>query len=428
MTSECYVYIQLPGTAEVVTCGRFVREELPAGGAVGRFIYGRSYLQRTDAVALDPFQLPLRQGWQETAKLNGVFGAIRDAAPDGWGQYVIERSLGRTDLTIVDFLLQSPEDRVGALSFGLSPQPPAPVRTFNRVVRLAELLEIAEIIEAGQGSAAPSGPAAEQIRQLLAQGSSALGGARPKNVVEDDEGLWVAKFPSRGDHWDNAAVEAAMLDLARACDIQAPPARVERVGDKQVLLVKRFDRERLGDVDAPYIRYRMVSALTVLAAEESATDRRNWSYVLLADELQRWSMRSVEDKRELFRRMVLNALVSNLDDHPRNHAFIAPRAEFRLAPAYDITPSPVHGIERRDLAMVCGSYGRAATRANLISEAPHFAVDRAEADRVITEMKGRVATRWEADVRRNGGSVDDCEAVRRAFLYEGFEFPTEIAR
>ena len=203
---ECFVYIQLPGSLEPVVCGRFQREVTRDGRAVGRFVYGRSYRERPDAVPLDPIHLPIVPTVFETARLDGVFGALRDAAPDAWGRRVIERIVGRQDLDEVDFLLESPQDRAGALSFGRGPVPPAPVRQFNRVIQLQELRQAAALIEEDRVGE----PIPPQIVDLLDPGSS-MGGARPKNVVKDDDGLWIAKFPQRGDRWNNAPVEAAMF-------------------------------------------------------------------------------------------------------------------------------------------------------------------------------------------------------------------------
>lgn len=416
---ECFVYLQMPGSLEVVTCGRFVRESVRAGGTVGRFVYGRVYRDRPDAVPLDPFNLPITPNVRETARLGGVFGILRDAAPDAWGRRVIERILGRQDLTEVDFLLESPQDRAGALSFGRGPVPPAPVRAYNRVVQLAELRAAAALLEEDR----PGEPVPEQILDLLQPGTS-MGGARPKNVVEDEEGLWIAKFPQRGDRWSNAPVEAGMLSLAARCGIRVPPTRMERVGGESVLLVKRFDRERVLDDDgAPaYLRHRMASALTMLDAEESPTDRRGWSYVLLADEMRRWSGHPREDRAELFRRVVFNALISNLDDHPRNHAIIAPGREWRLAPAYDLTPNPRQGLEERRLAMECGRFGRVARRDNLLSQAPRFGLREDEANAVIDEMKEIVVSQWRTEVQRHGAGERDCHVIEPAFVYPGFEY------
>ena len=413
MTSdqECYVYIQLPGTLEVVTCGRYVRQELRDGTAVGRFVYGRSYRDRRDAVEVDPYHLPLSPNEHLTAKLGGVFGALRDGAPDAWGRYVIQRFAGRADLGEVDYLLQSPEDRAGALSFGRSVIPPGPTPTFNRIIRLGELRNAAWILEEDRDD-----EILPQIEQLVDPRTS-MGGARPKNVVEDDEGLWIAKFPSLKDRWDNAAVEAAMLSLAGLCGIRVPETRIEPFLGESILLVRRFDRER---VSGGYHRHRMASALTVLDAEDSGTDRANWSYVLFADELKRWSSHPDEDRPELFRRMAFNALVSNLDDHPRNHAVLAAGRDWRLAPAYDITPSPVQSVTRH-LALVCGTEGRVARRSNLVSQAARFGLGVDDAGAIIDEMKKTVAARWENEVARHGGSARDRDRISPAILAEGFE-------
>jgi serine/threonine-protein kinase HipA len=416
MTSrrECYVYVQMPQSMEVVTCGKFVLDVRPRGATVGRFVYGRRYRMRPDAVSLDPVSLPLSDRTYETAELGGLFGAIRDAGPDAWGRRVIERRSGHGALHELDYLLEAPEDGAGALSFGLGVDPPAPRREFNRIVHLEELRQAALVIERAESD--------EEVRrqlQDLIDPTTSLGGARPKNGVETDDGLWVAKFPAREDRWDHAPVEAAMLDLARECGVRVPDSSVVRIGDENILLVRRFDRQRHA---GGYFRHRMLSALTLLRASESAVEMRNWSYPLLADELRRVSCRPDEDRRELFRRMVFNALISNHDDHPRNHAVIAPGADWELSPAYDLTPGPQHALERRDLALVCGERGRVATAANLISQAPRFAFTRDDARHLSDELHAVVAARWRGYVLERGGSPRDVDAIESAFNYPGFHF------
>ncbi|WP_224240711.1 type II toxin-antitoxin system HipA family toxin [Hyalangium gracile] len=404
---SCYVYIQLPDSMEVVTCGRFLQQ-----GDIGRFVYGKSYLNNPRAVELEKFELALRSGTFETARLGGIFGALRDSSPDAWGRTVIQRQLGRTDLSEIDFLLHSPEDRAGALSFGTSPTPPAPIHQFNKVLRLNLLLEEAERIELGIA------PSEVQVDELVHPGSS-MGGARPKNVVEDDEGLWVAKFPARNDRWNNAAVEGGMLRLASECGLRAAFGKVTSVAGRHVLLVRRFDRQR---VEGGYLRHRMVSALTVLRADENAQERSRWSYVLLADELKRWVGNPDADLRELFSRMVFNALISNTDDHPRNHALIAAGADWSLSPAYDLTPMPQASTER-DLAMEVGSVKyRRANRHNLLSECGRFRLSKEEATHLIDTMKATVSARWRDCVKACGGTEADLKAIERAFGYEGFEY------
>jgi serine/threonine-protein kinase HipA len=285
MTSSqrIYVYLQLPQSLEVVTAAWYELTER-GGARVGTFRYGRRYRERPDAVPLEPFELPLVDRAITTAKLNGIFGALRDALPDAWGRRVIERELGRVGLDEADFLLHSPEDRAGALSFGLKVQPPGPFRHYNRAIDLEELLRLAEYIA---NNDAPQGPDPQlaQVEALLRPGTS-MGGARPKNVVEDDEGLWVAKFPDPGDRWSNARVEHSMLRLASECGIHVAESRLAKVGDADVLLVKRFDRQ---SVDGGYWRHRMVSGLTILDSEDTAQARERWSHLLLADELRRRS-------------------------------------------------------------------------------------------------------------------------------------------
>lgn len=404
---DCFVYIQLPDSLEVVTCARFVQQD-----GVGRFVYGNRYLANPKAVELEKFELPLRPGTFETARLRGIFGALRDASPDAWGRRVIERQLGRADLSEVDFLLHSPEDRAGALSFGRSSTPPAPVHQFNKVLHLKLLLEEAERIEKDLPLSAA------QVSDLVNPGSS-MGGARPKNVVEDEEGLWVAKFPARGDRWNYAAVECAMLRLAGECGLRPAFGKVTRVGGQPVLLVRRFDRQR---VEGGYLRYRMVSALTVLRSDEDPQERSRWSYILLADELKRWVGDPTRDLRELFSRMVFNALISNIDDHPRNHALIAAGSDWCLSPAYDLTPMPQASTER-DLAMEVGTVqNRRANRKNLLSECGRFRLSKEDATQLIDKMKALVSARWRDVVRECGGSEADVKAIERAFDYEGFEY------
>ena len=410
-----YVYLQLPGTLEVVTAGYF--EQSRRGGmTLGTFVYNPKYLRRPDAVPLEPYELGLRPGPVETVKLGGIFGALRDATPDAWGRRIIERHLRRSDVSEAEFLLHSPDDRVGALSFGRGKQPPAPAQRFNRLVQLDKLLEFADAIQAGIRHG-DRDPAIEQMAELLQPGTS-LGGARPKNVVETDEGLWIAKFPERDDRWNNARVEASMLLLARECGLRTAEPRIVKAAERDVLLVKRFDREQ---VQGGYLRHRMVSALTVLGSGDSHRDRAEWSYPRLADELRRRSHRPDEDLLELFRRVTFNALISNTDDHPRNHALLAPGRDFELSPAYDLTPNPLMSLERRDLAMLVGRYGRFANRENLISTAARFRLTPDEARAIVDSMLMTVRARWHPVMRSQGVDAADCERLSGAFAYPGFE-------
>ncbi|MEQ9245643.1 MAG: HipA domain-containing protein [Nitratireductor sp.] len=409
----------MPGQTEFVTAGRFVLEPDRAGVPVGRFVYGRSYLERNDAVPIDPIELKLARTTYRTTALKGVFGALRDAGPDYWGRRVIEKHAGKPELGELDYLLYAPDDRAGALGFGLGPEPPAPKRHFNKTLDLEKLLGLADAIIADEE--VPAGPEADQVEDLMLLGTS-MGGARPKAVVEDDTGLWIAKFNRPDDKWNQARVEHAMLVLARNCGVVSAESRIISVGNRDVLLVKRFDREK---TKSGYLRERMISGLTLLRTEDTFQRRDRWSYVLMAEELRRISSDPKLDAAELFRRMCFNALISNIDDHPRNHAMIAKDQDWKLSPAYDLTPSMPISVERRDLALSCGDLGRYAYAENLLSQSARFHLKRNEAEALITEMEKQIAATWYVSARREGVSERDCDQIKTAFVYPGFRLPIE---
>jgi serine/threonine-protein kinase HipA len=342
-----------------------------------------------------------------------VFGALRDAGPDFWGRRLIERHLGG-QLGELDYLLHSPDDRAGALGFSLGPAPPAPLRKFNQKIALEKLQVLADVVT--ENEAASDSAVEEQVRNLMLLGTS-MGGARPKAVIEDENGLWLAKFARPDDRWNNARVERAMLVLARQCGVSAAESRTETVGARDVLLVKRFDREK---AQGGYRRARMVSGLTLLRAEDTHQSRDKWSYISLVEELRRVSSTPKQDAAELFRRMCFNALITNTDDHPRNHAFIAWDKDWKLSPAYDLTPANPISLERRDLAMTGGDAGRYANAANLMSQCRRFLIDPDEAGRIVKEMADIVAGKWYETARAEGVSALDCETIKGAFVYPGF--------
>jgi serine/threonine-protein kinase HipA len=418
MTSEreVYVYLQLPGTLETVPAALLRVEKLDDGTCVGRFTYGTRYLARPGAVELNPFALPLSRDTYSLTKLKGIPGAVRDASPDAWGRRVIESKLGVSagNLEEVDYLLHGPADGAGYLSFGLKVDPPAPMRRYNRTHQLADLIRAAAAVEEGK-------PVPAELLEGLEPGTS-MGGARPKATVEHERALWLAKFPGRADKLNLQRIEQATLELARRAGIAVCSARVERVGALDVLMLERFDRQW---TDRGYLRHGVVSALTVLDAEDSYLDRGRWSYPLLADELRRWSSRPERDLAELFRRMVFNAAVTNDDDHPRNHALLRREGGWRLAPAYDLVPQPLVSRERRDLALTVGRHGRAASLYNIVSESPRFGVSAEEArgvfNQVVTAVRG-----WREIFRAGRVSERDIELVAPAFLPECLFFETPV--
>lgn len=422
MTSEreCYVYIVLPGTTELVTAGRFQVSPTPSGATRGRFVYGRRYLQRADAVELDPVELRLGGRAYETGRMQGFFGAIRDAMPDYWGRRVIEKHCGRAPLDELDYLLEGPDDRAGALGFGSGVDPPPPRRSFLRTLDLARLQETADAVIADVPER--GGSIAEEVRELLLEGTS-MGGARPKAVVREDNALWLAKLGRQDDRWDQPRVEQAMLLLARECGLDVAESKIVTVGGRAVLLVRRFDRDWDGQ---GFCRHRMVSALTLLQSDDDPLLRTRWSYLLLADEIRRASADPKADLRELFGRVCFNAAISNLDDHPRNHALLATTREWRLSPAYDLVALPVLALDRRDLAMICGPAGRYANKRNLLAAAGRFLLDRDQATAIFDRIAETVRGARQGVLDRAGVGTRDREAIRNAFLYDGLFYDTEV--
>jgi serine/threonine-protein kinase HipA len=408
----CYVYIQLAGTMETVPCASLKVRGVGAGAFEGTFTYGKRYLERPEVMALDPFHLPLSTRPQKFTKLKGIPGAVRDASPDAWGRRVIQAKLQRpeADIQEVEYLLNGPDDGAGNLSFGRTATPPAPRRPFNRTHQLPALIEAAEKLE-------EDGRLPHEVLEELEPGTS-MGGARPKVTVEDDHKIWLAKLPEKADRHNMQRIEYATLELARASGLRVCGTRLERVGERDALMLDRFDREWNPDANA-YWRYGLVSGLTVLDAEDGYLGRERWSYPLLADELRRWSVKSNDDRRELFRRMAFNAMVTNNDDHPRNHALLHTKGGWRLSPAYDILPVPLVSIERRDLALEVGRFGRAASLYNILSQCDVFGLTKEDAQALIDGMLN-VVRGWREFFIQRGVEQRSIEMLEQAMLPQSF--------
>jgi serine/threonine-protein kinase HipA len=388
MTSKsAFVWCFLPGETQPTLCGRFTHEVVANGSAQGTFIYGRRYLGRDDALPIDPIALPLNDSPKTTTSLGGLFGVIADASPDDWGRYVIDRAYGQ-QTSPVDYLLKSQQDHVGHLAFSESPeQLPAWLDPWDR-----SWLEDACRVVSALDLHRPVPPELE--RQLVP--NTGLGGARPKITIADGHQQWLVKFPSRRDSPEvpMARIEAAALTLASRCGIQAVVHEVASIADTDVLLVRRFDRTAR---EGGWTRDAFLSARTLLANGEAAQRYSFFgSYPRFARELGRLSARSAADRRELFRRMVFNAVIGNGDDHDRNHGMLADEERpdaFRLAPAYDIVPA-LRPPKVRQQALGVGDLGAWATRENMLSAATSFDLDEASARAVIDEIEEAALDQW----------------------------------
>lgn len=422
MTSEQQVFVWAfqPGDTAPVLCGRLNVNTTPAGQTVANFVYGRKYLEDKLTAALDPIRLPKRPAvFETTGQVGGepdIFGVIADSLPDSWGRYVINRRYGE-QLFPTGYLLRASEDAVGNLCFTKDQDTPPVVTAPTR----RELLDEAWAVISGLESGKPlSAELLDRVRP-----NTAMGGARPKLTVADDHAQWLAKFPSGKDdkRFSQAKAEAAMLDLAVRCGIDAAQAELQPVKGMdgtpagEVLLVRRFDRSRAPNGPG-WLRDAFVSARTIAQSEAGArTSQYMASYTQVAEQLQRWSTRPVEDRHELFRRLVFNCCISNTDDHDRNHGLLADVTGhlFRLSPAFDMVPR-VHGTRIRRQAMAFGDSGSEATVENLVSAASAFSLSDSDARAVIDDVQLSVQAHWLECLLARGMSQVEAEILAPCFL------------
>ncbi len=405
---EAFVFIHLPGDLYPIPAGK-VTIMGQDRGAPAEFFYGKRYLEWSKAVPLDPLHMPLSDRKFYTEPGFDMFGVLRDAVPDSWGRFVIEKRAGHINLSEIDYLLASTGDRVGALDFGTDPTSP-PVEAKRLLAKagdrpwynLTEIMQAMEKLEKGE-------PVDMRIHELLEFGSS-MGGARPKAVVEIDDALWLAKFNRTSDRVNFCRIEYASMKLARICGLNVPEVRIETLAGNDVFLIKRFDRAKDVSVDL-YRKKHFLSALTVTNRTEMESGQS--SYQEIAQMIRRFCVNPKEQNTELYQRMVFNVLCQNSDDHLRNHGFIYSDSGWVLSPAYDIVPMPQAG-HTRYLSLNIGVEGKIATLSNSISSHSAFGLDEHEA-RAIIEKVRKPARKWEHHYKTAGVSQADINTLSGCF-------------
>ena len=381
--AEAFVWVWLPGATEPVVAGR-----LSANGTRLEFNYGRSYLDRTNAISLYDAELPLRAGVLPLLPGLSMPGCIRDAAPDAWGRRVlINRLLGvsgpRADTTQLDeltYLLESGSDRAGALDFQTSATQYVPRQGANAT--LAELLKAAARVEQGV-------PLTQELAEALQHGS-AIGGARPKALIQDDNVKYLAKFSSSTDLYSIVKAEFIAMRLARYAGLNAAGVILKRSSNKDVLLVERFDRVV---VNGGWQRKATVSALTLLGLDEMMA--RYASYEDLAEVIRHRFTDSRATLRELFSRLVFNILCGNTDDHARNHAAFWDGGHLTLTPAYDICPQSRAGNEASQAMLIAGN-DNLSRISTCLAAAHHFLLSQDEATEIARRQVATIAEHWDA--------------------------------
>ncbi len=379
LPQEAYVWIWLPNATEPVVAGLLSKQNNTL-----LFNYGKSYLERSNAIPIYDPELPLKAG--ELPLLNDLSmpNCIRDASPDAWGRRVLLYRSGnnkgnQTELDELTCLLESGSDRIGALDFQLSPTKYVP--RLGTHVPLDELMESAERVQQGL-------PISKALDQALQHGTS-IGGARPKVMIETGNKKYIAKFSSSTDLYNVVKAEYIAMRLASLVGIDAAPVKLENTMGKDVLLVERFDRVKTAK---GWQRKPMVSALTILGLGEMQA--RYASYEDLADIVRSRFTDSGNTLRELFSRIVFNILCGNTDDHARNHAAFWNGSYLTLTPAYDICPQSRIGNEASQ-AMLISEQNRMSQLSVCLAAAHKFQLSANEAQKIIEQQKQGITDNWE---------------------------------
>jgi serine/threonine-protein kinase HipA len=384
---EAYVWIWLPNEIEPVVAGK-----LDTDGENILFNYGKSYLERISdnkpVISIYEPELPLKAGALPLLDGLSMPGCIRDAAPDAWGRRVIINKKpglkgASTDTSILDeltYLLESGSDRIGALDFQASPSEYIPRSSSN--VPLAELLESAERVENGV-------PLTPELDLALYHGS-AIGGARPKALLEDATKKFVAKFSSGSDIYSVVKAEFIAMRLAALAGLNVAPVRLTTAANKDVLLIERFDRKQ---TNKGWSRKAMVSALTLFGLDEMMA--RYASYEDFAEIIRHRFSDPKDTLRELFSRLVFNILCGNTDDHARNHAAFWNGEELKLTPAYDICPQGRAGNEASQAMLISGNNNLGQLK-TCLDTAYNFLVSENDALAIIETQISAIEENWES--------------------------------
>lgn len=356
---EIFVWIWLADETNPVVSGR-----LTSVGTQYVFNYGKSYLQRNNAIAIYEPELPLRQGMLPLLPGLSIPGCLRDAAPDAWGRRVILNKKFGNKASEIDpaalnelcYFIESGSDRIGALDFQLSPTVYEPRNASG--APLEELIEAVDLVEKGI-------PLTPELAQALQHGTS-IGGARPKALIQGNSQKYIAKFSTSSDLYSVVKAEYIAMRLAELAGLNVAPATLEHVSGRDVLLVERFDRTVTPE---GWQRKNLVSALTMMGLDEMMA--RYASYETFAEIIRTRFTSAPETLRELFSRIVFNILVGNTDDHARNHAAFWDGHLLTLTPAYDICPQARHG-RIASQAMIVQENNRSSRLSTCLAAAPQF--------------------------------------------------------
>jgi serine/threonine-protein kinase HipA len=409
--TNIFVYAHWQGLADPKLIGVLTVQEAKGKRSFG-FSYQPSWLETEGSLLLDP-DIEAFTGIQYP-RSKEMFGLFADSMPDTWGRTLMrrravqkakEKTIAPKGLTEVDFLLGvNDATRMGGLRFKLDPEGPfldddttMPTPPWASVRELQHSVELLE-------SDKDNREVRKWLAMLIVPGSS-LGGARPKANIQDAEGqLWIAKFPSKNDTIDKAAWEYLVYLLAINAKILMSDCRIEKVSGKyHTFFTKRFDRQYNE-------RIHFASAMTMTGSNEEALRDQMPSYLEIAEFIQYSGSHNTIDLHQLWRRIVFNCLISNTDDHMRNHGFILSSDGWRLSPAYDINPS----VDKNGLALNIDMNDNSLDLELVKSVGKYFQLKPKEMDSIIDEVKHAVMP-WEQLAKEIGISRNERELMRPAF-------------
>lgn len=366
------------------------------------FAYGPGWVKDPRAFILQP-DMPFEGGpfhasAQQGNPRDALAGAFADATPDSWGRRLLERAYGK-GLSEFEYLTLSDDTcRQGALRF-LDDQ--GKVITGNAAEAVPRLLDLEAITAVARAYEQGKEISAQDMQALAGAGGS--GGARPKANVRDKDILWLAKFTSVHDQQPIEQVEVATLSLARSCGIRTPEVRLE-LSDTPfpVALIQRFDRR--GSARIPYI-----SARTALGK----TGTELGSYTEIVDFMRAFASDPKADFQELYRRLVFTILISNKDDHLKNHGFLyVGSGQWRLSPAFDVNPAPDRNPHLETAIMEGGSHDRSIKLA--LEACDFFEITDGDARAIIRNAAQRISNGWREALKQvglTGAQIRDYEAA-----------------
>ena len=418
MDEKTYVYVDIDNNPKLV--GQ-LWSRTRKGHESATFEYQKTWLEDPKRFSLEP-ALVLGPGPFHTDEGKALFGAIGDSAPDRWGRVLMrraERRIAETEhhaprtLREIDYLLMvDDEARQGALRFAKSEG-----GTFLREdgqERIPPLIELPRLLAAAEHFSDET-ETQEDIRLLLAPGSS-LGGARPKASVRGTDGrLLIAKFPHKMDETSTVLWEALALKLASKAGIPAASWKLEQISGKPVLLLRRFDREDRR-------RIPFLSAMSMLGAK----DRETHSYLELVDILRQHGARVEEDLEQLWRRIVFYVLISNTDDHLRNWGFLySGETGWSLSPAYDLNPVSVE-LKPRVLTTNIDLDDGTASLDLALSVAEYFNLSSDRARAIVSEV-AKAVTPWRREAAGLRISQAEIERMASAFDHDDLSKAKKLA-